>query len=406
MTVSVQDAVPSFSDEIDVDLGLLLREGSRRLRPAYGFDDVAIVPGVETVDPDDVDVSADVGELRLAIPFIASAMDGVVDVPFAIALGRLGGLAVLNLEGLQTRYDRPQEPLAEIAAAPRDGATELMQRVYQSPIREALVARRVEEIKRGGVAAAVSSTPALAGKLGPVAAEAGADLFVVQSTVTSRRFRADRTARPVLDFSRFCADLPVPVAVGNCVSYAAAYELMEAGIAGLLVGVGPGAACTSREVLGIGVPQVTATLDCAVARDAFQRRSGRYVAIITDGGMRTGGDVCKAFASGADAVMIGSPFAQAEEAPGRGHHWGMATPHPGLPRGTRIDVGLSGSLEKILFGPTSRTDGTQNLVGALRTCMGVCGAATLREMHDTELVIAPAIKTEGKSWQLATRSSR
>jgi IMP dehydrogenase len=374
-----------------------------RLRPAYGFDDVAIVPGVETLHPDDVDLSWSLAGHRFAIPFIASAMDGVVDVPFAIALGRLGGLAVLNLEGLQTRYDRPEEPLADIAAAPREAATELMQRLYRAPIRDDLVARRVQEIKRGGVAAAVSSTPALAGRLGPLAAEAGADLFVVQSTVTSRRFRS-AAARPVLDFARFCAELPVPVVVGNCVSYAAAYELMESGVAGLLVGVGPGAACTSREVLGIGVPQVTATLDCALARDAYQRRTGRYVGVITDGGMRTGGDVCKAFASGADAVMIGSPFAQAEEAPGRGHHWGMATPHLGLPRGTRIDVGIGGSLEQILFGPTSRTDGTQNLVGALRTCMGVCGAATLREMHEVELVIAPAIKTEGKSWQLAMRS--
>jgi IMP dehydrogenase len=327
-------------------------------------------------------------------------MDGVVDVPFAITLSKLGGLAVLNLEGLQTRYDRPDEPLAEIARAPRESATELMQRLYQAPIRDDLVARRIEEIKCGGGIAAVSATPSLASRLGPVAVEAGADVFVVQSTVTSRRFRSHASAPP-LDFERFCKHLRVPVVVGNCVSFAAALELMEAGIAGLLVGVGPGAACTSREVLGIGVPQVTATLDCAAARDAYCSRTGRYVAIITDGGMRTGCDMCKAFASGADAVMIGSPLAQAAEAPGRGHHWGMATPHAGLPRGTRIKVGVSGTLEQILFGPTSLTNGTQNLVGALRTCMGVCGAATLREMHRVEMVIAPAIKTEGKSWQLA-----
>jgi IMP dehydrogenase len=226
------------------------------------------------------------------------------------------------------------------------------------------------------------------------------DVFVVQSTVTSRRFRSHRGAPP-LDFARFCAQMRAPVVVGNCVSFTAALELMETGIAGLLVGVGPGAACTSREVLGIGVPQVTATLDCAAARDHFLQRTGRYVPVITDGGMRTGGDVCKAFASGADAVMIGSPFAQAQEAPGRGHHWGMATPHAGLPRGTRIKVGVNGGLEQILFGPTSLTNGTQNLVGALRTCMGVCGAATIREMHEVDMVIAPAIKTEGKSWQLA-----
>jgi IMP dehydrogenase len=371
-----------------------------RLRPAYGFDDVAIVPGVETLHPDDVDLSWSLGGHRFAIPFIASAMDGVVDVPFAIALARLGGLAVLNLEGLQTRYERPHEALAEIAAAPRESVTELMQGLYRAPIRDDLVARRIAEIKAGGAVAAVSATPSLAERLGPLAAEAGADIFFVQSTVTSRRFRSHNGARP-LDFNRFCRALPVPVVVGNCVGFTAAFELMDTGIAGLLVGVGPGAACTSREVLGIGVPQVTATMDCAAARDAFQARTGRYVPIITDGGMRTGGDVCKAFASGADAVMIGSPFAQAAEAPGRGHHWGMATPHAGLPRGTRIRVGVSGSLEQILFGPTSLTNGTQNLVGALRTCMGVCGAATVEAMHSVEMVIAPAIKTEGKSWQLA-----
>ena len=372
----------------------------RRLRPAYGFDDVAIVPGVETLHPDDVDLSWKLGGQRFAIPFIASAMDGVVNVPFAVALGKLGGLAVLNLEGLQTRYERPEEPLAEIAAAPRETVTELMQHLYQAPIRDELVARRVAEIKSVGVKAAVSATPSLAERLGPVAAEAGVDVFVVQSTVTSRRFRSHNGNQP-LDFTRFCRALGLPVVVGNCVGFAAALELMETGIAGLLVGVGPGAACTSREVLGIGVPQVTATMDCAAARDAFYGRTGRYVPIVTDGGMRTGGDVCKAFASGADAVMIGSPFAQTAEAPGRGHHWGMAAPHAGLPRGTRIKVGVGGSLEQILFGPTSLTNGTQNLVGALRTCMGVVGAATIQEMHQADMVIAPAIKTEGKSWQLA-----
>lgn len=369
------------------------------LRPAYGFDDVALVPGVETIHPDDVDIAFTLGDLHLDIPFIASAMDGVVDVDFAIALGRLGGLAVLNLEGLQTRYERPSEPLAEIVAAKPEEVTALMQRLYQAPIRDELVARRIAEIKDAGAPAAVSATPSLASHLGPVAAEAGVDVFVVQSTVTSRRFRSHTGADP-LDFSRLCREVGAPVVVGNCVSYAAALELMEAGIAGLLVGVGPGAACTSREVLGIGVPQVTATLDCAAARDAYFARTGRYVPIITDGGMRTGGDVCKAFASGADAVMIGSPFAQAAEAPGRGHHWGMATPHAGLPRGTRIKVGVGGSLEQILLGPTSLTNGTQNLVGALRTCMGVVGAASIREMHAAELVIAPSIKTEGKAWQL------
>jgi IMP dehydrogenase len=347
-----------------------------------------------------VDLRWELGGRRFSIPFIASAMDGVVDVPFAIALGKRGGLAVLNLEGLQTRYEHPEDTLAEIARAPRETVTELMQRLYQAPIRDDLVARRVQEIKAAGIDAAVSSTPSLAERLGPIVAEAGANIFVVQSTVTSRRFRSHNGNAP-LDFTRFCRSLGLPVVVGNCVGFGAALELMETGIAGLLVGVGPGAACTSREVLGIGVPQVTATMDCAAARDAFYARTGRYVPVVTDGGMRTGGDVCKAFASGADAVMIGSPFAQATEAPGRGHHWGMATPHAGLPRGTRIKVGVGGSLEQILFGPTSLTNGTQNLVGALRTCMGVCGAATLQEMHEVQMVIAPAIKTEGKSWQLS-----
>ena len=396
VTTTLRETLADF-DALETEAPI---QPASRLRPAYGFDDVAIVPGVETLHPDDVDLSWSLANHRFAIPFIASAMDGVVDVPFAIALAKLGGLAVLNLEGLQTRYERPEEVLAEIAAAPREGATELMQALYQAPIRDELVGRRVAEIKAGGAVAAVSATPSLAERLGPLAAEAGADIFFVQSTVTSRRFRS-HNGTPPLDFSRFCRALRVPVVVGNCVGFAAALELMETGIAGLLVGVGPGAACTSREVLGIGVPQVTATMDCAAARDTFQARTGRYVPIVTDGGMRTGGDVCKAFASGADAVMIGSPFAQAAEAPGHGHHWGMATPHAGLPRGTRIRVGVSGSLEQILFGPTSLTNGTQNLVGALRTCMGVCGAATLQNMHAVEMVIAPAIKTEGKSWQLA-----
>jgi len=374
------------------------RRGAGRLRHAYGFDDVALVPGDVGVDPAAVDLSWTLGLHRFEVPVLASAMDGVVDPSFAIGLGRLGGLAVLNLEGLQGRYERPDEEIARIAEAPPDRATVLMQELYQRPIRDHLVAARIAEIKAGGVLAAVSATPSLAERLGPVAAEAGVDIFVVQSTVTTARFR---TAGTHLDFERFCRRMPTPVVVGNCVSFSAALELMQTGIAALLVGVGPGAACTSREVLGIGVPQVTATMDCADARDLFHRETGRYVPIVTDGGMRTGGDVCKAIASGADAVMLGSPFAQTVEAPGRGHHWGMATPHGALPRGTRIRVGVNGSLEQVLFGPTSRTDGTQNLLGALRTCMGVCGATSLDEMHQVEMVIAPAIKTEGKLWQLA-----
>ena len=372
--------------------------GGRRFRHAYSFDDVAIVPGTVTVDPTETDLSWQLGPHRLRIPILASAMDGVVDPSFAIQLGKLGGLAVLNLEGLQARYERADEQLARIAETEPAEATALIQELYQAPLREHLVAKRIQEIKAGGVLAAVSATPALAARLGPMAAEAGADVFVVQSTVSTARYRSRNAG---LDLARLCAELPIPVVVGNCVSFAAALELMQTGVAGLLIGVGPGAACTSREVLGIGVPQVTATVDCSEARDLYFRETGRYVQIITDGGMRTGGDVCKAIASGADAVMLGSPFAQTREAPGRGHHWGMATPHGALPRGTRIRVGVNGTLEQVLFGPTSRTDGTQNLVGALRTCMGVCGASTIADMHEADMVIAPSIKTEGKLWQLA-----
>jgi IMP dehydrogenase len=387
----------SLSADLTADLNLP-RGSSRRLRHAYGFDDVALVPGSLTVDPDDTDLSWQLGPHRLQLPIIASAMDGVVDPAFAIALGRMGGLAVLNLEGIQTRYDNPAELLARIAEAPADEVTALLQELYRAPMRDELVATRIAEIKAGGVLAAVSSTPANAARLGKIAAAAGADIFIVQSTVSTARYR---TRGVSLDLARLCAEMPIPVVVGNCVSFSAALELMQTGIAALLVGVGPGAACTSREVLGVGVPQVTATIDCSEARDLYYRQSGRYVPIITDGGMRTGGDLNKAIASGADAVMLGSPFAQTSEAPGRGNHWGMATPHGALPRGTRIRVGIKGSLEQTLFGPTSRTDGTQNLVGAIRTCMGVCGATTLAEMHEVEMVIAPSIKTEGKLWQIA-----
>ena len=379
------------------DLDFLEPGHRARLRHAYGFDDVAIVPGSAAVDPTDVDLSWALGPHRLQLPIIASAMDGVVDPAFAIELSRLGGLAVLNLEGLQTRYEKPAEQLSAIAEAPAEQATALMQELYRAPIRDELIAQRLSEIRASGALAAASATPSLAEHLGAVAVDAGLDIFVVQSTVSTARFRSSGAH---LDFERLCRQLAVPVVVGNCVSFSAALELMQTGIAGLLVGVGPGAACTSREVLGIGVPQVTATMDCAAARDLYRRQTGRYVPVITDGGMRTGGDVCKAIASGADAVMLGSPFAQTVEAPGRGHHWGMATPHGALPRGTRIRVGVHGTLEQVLFGPTSRTDGSQNLVGALRTCMGVCGATTIAEMHEVEMVIAPAIKTEGKVWQL------
>ena len=371
----------------------------KQLRRAYGFDEVAIVPGTVTINPEQTDVSLCIGDIELPIPILASAMDGVVDPRFAITLSKYGGLAVLNLEGLQTRHDNPDAALAEIAEAPRDRVTELMQRLYAAPICEDLVGERIRYIKRAGATCAVSCTPAWTKRLAPLAVEAGADVFVVQSTVTTARHYSK--SEKGLVFQELCAQLPIPVVVGNTVSYGVTKELMETGVAAILVGVGPGAACTSREVLGIGVPQITATIDCAAARDDYYRESGRYVPIITDGGLRTGGDVCKAIAAGSDGVMMGSPFAATEEAPAQGNHWGMATPHAELPRGTRVTVGVRTRLKTLLFGPTNKTDGTENLVGALRTCMGVCGARSIRDLQQAEMVIAPAIKTEGKAYQMA-----
>jgi len=374
----------------------------KELRHAYGFDEVAIVPGDVTINPDQTDICFKVDDFTFSIPIIAAAMDGVTDVSFAIRMSKLGGLAVLNLEGVQTRYENPQEILTEIAQASDPEITSLMQEVYSQPIKENLIGERIQAIKQGGAICAVSVAPANTKRFAPIAAEAQADIFVVQSTVTSAR-HISKSYRGLI-FSELRKSIPMPIIVGNCVSYNACLELMRTGISGVLVGVGPGAACTTREVLGIGVPQITATMDCAAARDEYLRESGRYVPIITDGGFRKGGELCKAVVAGADAVMLGSIFAQAKEAAGLGYHWGMSHPHPALPRGTRIRVGTTGTLEQILFGPTTVTDGSQNLVGALRTAMGVCGASTIPEMHQVEMVIAPAIVTEGKSWQLSARN--
>ncbi len=373
----------------------------REARRAYGFDEVALVPGTVTVNPEDTDVSTRIGPVKLQVPFLASAMDGVVDVEFAIAMGRLGGLGVLNLDGIQTRYEKPKPLFKKIAESTPEAATKLVQEIYKEPIKEKLVAQRVKEIKAGGAACAVSSIPQNAERVGKIAADAGADLFIVQGTVTTARFKSSKG--PVVDLAKFCERMKIPVIIGNVVTYSAALELMETGAAALLVGVGPGAACTSRGVLGLGVPQVTATVDCAAARDFHYKKTGRYVSIITDGGMTTGGDVCKAFASGSDAVMVGSVFARAEEAPGRGYHWGMATPHHNLPRGTRVRVGTVGTLKQILFGPASLDDGTQNFVGAIRTCMGAVGATNMKEFQLTEIIIAPEIKHEGKLFQQAQK---
>lgn len=370
----------------------------KEIRRAYGFDDVAIAPGVTTINPDQVNREFSIDGITMPMPVLASAMDAIVSPSFAVEFDKRGGLAVMNLEGVQTRYDDPTEVLGRISAASKEDATTVMQDAYSVPIKENLIGDRVREIKSKGAKCAVSITPANTKRLAPLAEEAGADVIVVQSTVTTARHYS-KSARGLV-FSEFLETVSVPVIVGNCVAYDVALELMETGIDGVLVGVGPGAACTTREVTGVGVPQVTATMDCAAARVEHFRRTGKYVPIITDGGIRTGGDLCKAFASGADAVMIGTPLAQSEEAPGNGFNWGMASPHASLPRGVRVSVGVKGSLDKILFGPTSKTDGTQNLIGALEICMGMVGAADIKGMHKADIVLAPSIKTEGKHFQL------
>jgi IMP dehydrogenase len=378
-------AMPAFDSKVD------------RLRPTYGFEDVSLAPGIETVEPNDVDLGQSFCGIDLEIPILAAAMDAVVDPGFAGALARLGGLAVLNLEGVQGRYEDPAEVLARIATAPDDEVQAILSEAYAAPVREDLVALRIEELHAAGSKAAVAATPAAARRWGPFCAEHGADLFLVQSQVSSARHLAtDYDPLSLADFTRF---MPIPVAVGNTTSAEAAYLLMEQGAAAVFVGVGPGAACTTREVLGIGIPQVTAIADVAAARDAYLREAGRYVPVVADGGMRRGGELAKAVAAGADALMLGTPLARAAEAPGGGVNWGMAAPSPVLPRGTRIKVGTAGSLEKILFGPATVSDGSQNLVGALRQSMAALGARTLADMRAAELVYAPAVQTEGKSWQ-------
>jgi IMP dehydrogenase len=378
-------ALPAFRSKLDA------------IRPTYGFEDVSLAPGTSTVEPNDVQLGQTFCGLDLAVPVLASAMDAVVDPAFAGALARLGGLAVINLEGVQTRYDDPSEVLARIAGAPDDEVQHVLSEAYAAPVREELVAKRLEEIHAAGSKAAVAATPGAARKWGPFCAEHGADLFLVQSQVSSARHLA--SGYDPLSLAEFTRFMPIPVAVGNTTNAEAAFLLMEQGAAAVFVGVGPGAACTTREVLGIGVPQVTAIADVAGARDAYLERSGRYVPVVADGGMRRGGEVAKAIAAGADAVMLGSPLARAAEAPGRGVNWGMAAPSPVLPRGTRIKVGTVGSLEVILNGPTTVTDGSQNLMGALRQSMAALGARTLREMQGVEIVYAPSVATEGKSWQ-------
>lgn len=391
MTMTAQDAT--------IDSPVRRRRPSRvdSIRPTYGFDDVSLAPGVATVEPSEVDTVIDFAGLRLAIPILASAMDAVVDVRSAAELARLGGVAVLNLEGVQTRYEEPDEVLARIAGAPDDQVQAILAEAYQAPVQNALVARRIAELHAAGSPAVVAATPAVARRFGPLCAEHGADLFLVQSQVSSPRHLA--SGYEPLQLDAFTQLMGIPVAVGNTTSYDAAYQLMHQGIAAIFVGVGPGAACTTRDVLGIGVPQISAVAEVAAARDDYHAETGRYVPVVADGGMRRGGELAKAVAAGADALMLGSPLARAQEAPGRGTNWGMAAPSPTLPRGTRIKVGTVGSLERILFGPSHVTDGTENLVGALRQSMAALGARDIAAMQQVEIVYAPAVGVEGKSWQ-------
>ncbi len=366
-------------------------------RRAYGFDDIAIVPSRRTRDVDDVDISWNLGPHKLELPCLASAMDGVVDPGFAVTMGRLGGLAVLNLEGVQTRYADAGEQLARIASLSKETATRTMQEIYKEPVKAELIAQRIREIKAGGVLAAASLTPAHVREYFEVALEAGLDVLVIQGTVVS----ADHVSTRVepLDLKEFIAECPVPVIVGGVASYSTTLHLMRTGAVGVLVGVGPGHACTTRGVLGIGVPQATAIADASAARVQHVLETGQYCNVIADGGMRTGGDVSKAIALGADAVMVGSPLAAAQEAPGRGFHWGMATFHPELPRGTRVKAGVKGTLQEILAGPARENDGTLNLFGALRTSMATCGYETLSSFQKAEVMVAPSLMTEGKKLQ-------
>ena len=373
---------------------------NKTARRAYGIDEIALVPGNRTLDPSLADTSWTIGGIERSIPILASAMDSVVDVKMAGLLSDLGAIGVLNLEGIQTRYEDPKPILDRIVSVGKSEFVGLMQELYAKPIQPELIKQRIIEIKNNGGIAAVSLTPAGASKYGNIVAEAGADLLFVQATVVSTAHLSPESITP-LNLEGFCQEMPMPVIFGNCVTYEVALNLMKAGAAAHLVGIGPGAACTSRGVLGVGVPQPTAIADCAAARDDYQRETGRYVPVVADGGIVTGGAICKCIACGADAVMIGSPIARAAESPGRDYHWGMATPSPVLPRGTRINVGTTGTIQEILTGPAKLDDGTHNLLGALQTSMGTLGAKDLKEMQEVEVVIAPSLLTEGKVYQKA-----
>jgi IMP dehydrogenase len=381
---------------VEIDIGI-----GKSGRQAYGFDDIAIVPSRRTRDPDDVDISWQLDAFKFSLPMMGSAMDGALSPATAIEIGRLGGLGVLNLEGLWTRYEDPMPYFEEIAELEADKATRRMQEIYLEPIQPDLVGQRVAEMKEAGVVTAASLTPQRVMELSPLALGAGLDILVIQGTVVSAEHVSTR--EEPLNLKQFIADCEVPVIVGGCASYSTALHLMRTGAVGVLVGVGPGAACTTRGVLGVGVPQATAIADAAGARIRYLDETGRYVHVIADGGMRTGGDVSKAIACGADAVMIGSPLSAAAEAPGAGYHWGMATFHPTLPRGARVEVGRLGTLEEILLGPAYENDGRRNLFGALRVAMATTGYSDVKEFQKAEVMIAPSIQTEGKALQRSQR---
>ncbi|MBN1298916.1 MAG: GuaB3 family IMP dehydrogenase-related protein [Actinobacteria bacterium] len=366
-------------------------------RRSYGFDEIAIVPSRRTRDPEDIDISANIDRFKLKIPVLASAMDGVVDINLALQMDKIGGMAVLNLEGIQTRYENADEMLEKIAKFNDSEATRKMQGVYMQPIQEELIAKRIKQIKEKGATAIASLTPQKVQKYYKTTLDAGLDILVIQGTVISAEHVS--TSREPLDLKKFIPECPIPVIVGGCCSFAASLHLMRTGAVGVLVGVGPGAACTTRQVLGIGVPQATAIADAAAARSRHLEETGKYVMVIADGGMRTGGDIAKAIACGADMVMIGAPLSRAKEAPGRGYHWGMATFHPDLPRGARVKTDIAATLEEILVGPAHENDGTLNLCGALRTSMATCGYLNIKEFQKAEVMVAPSIKTEGKFHQ-------
>lgn len=382
---------------VDIQIGR-----GKTARRAYGIDEIALSPGQRTLDPQLADTQWQIGGIQREIPILASAMDGVVDVKMAVRLSELGALGVLNLEGIQTRYSDPEPILDKIAEVDVNGFVPLMQELYAEPIKPELIRERITQIKAQGGIAAVSTTPVGASKFGQAVVEAGADLFFIQATVVSTDHVSPESVTP-LDLAQFCQELPIPVVMGNCVTYEVTKSLMQAGAAAVLVGIGPGAACTTRGVLGVGVPQATAISDCAAARDDHFRETNQYIPIIADGGLITGGDVCKCIACGADAIMMGSPIARAAEAPGRGFHWGMATPSPVLPRGTRIRVGTTGTLEQILRGPAQLDDGTHNFLGSLQTSMGTLGAKDIKQMQQVEVVVAPSLLTEGKVYQAAQK---